>query len=131
MALGCNSWISMASESQLESHADNPMVPVLARVISRREETTDIVTLDVVADNWTGFSPGQFNMLSVFGVGEIPISMSGDPRDCSKITHTIRAVGAVSRVALPRWGPPRPSAREARRRQPLELSTTNSLGGIP
>ncbi|MCB1483451.1 MAG: FAD/NAD(P)-binding protein [Hyphomicrobiaceae bacterium] len=88
----------MASESQLESHADNPMVPVLARVISRREETTDIVTLDVVADNWTGFSPGQFNMLSVFGVGEIPISMSGDPRDCSKITHTIRAVGAVSRA---------------------------------
>ncbi len=41
------------------------------------------------------------------------------------------AVAAVSRVALPRWGPPRPSAREARRRQPLELSTTNSLGGIP
>ena len=25
------------------------------------------------------FAPGQFNMLTVFGVGEVPISLSGDP----------------------------------------------------
>ena len=35
-------------------------------------------------------------MLSVFGVGEVPISFSGDPADSGKIVHTIRAVGPVS-----------------------------------
>jgi NAD(P)H-flavin reductase len=36
-------------------------------------------------------------MLYVFGVGEVPISISGDPRDRSRLAHTVRAVGAVSR----------------------------------
>ena len=43
-----------------------------------------------------GFSPGQFNMLTVFGVGEVPISLSGDPAASSRLVHTIRAVGRVS-----------------------------------
>ncbi len=45
------------------------------------------------------FEPGQFNMLYVFGVGEAPISMSGDPAD-ETLVHTIRAVGAVTRAAV-------------------------------
>lgn len=76
----------------------DPMVPAIARVTARREETHDIVTFEMTADNWAGFAPGQFNMLSVFGVGEIPISVSGDPRGGTTIIHTIRAVGAVSRA---------------------------------
>jgi NAD(P)H-flavin reductase len=97
MQRGCNFWISMAIESQIRPGLDDPMVPVLARVTAWREESPDVVTLEAVADNWTGFAPGQFNMIGVIGIGEIPISMSGDPTDCAKITHTIRAVGAVSR----------------------------------
>ena len=41
---------------------------------------------------------GQFNMLYVFGVGEIPISISGDPAKRSPLVHTTRAVGTVSRA---------------------------------
>jgi NAD(P)H-flavin reductase len=42
------------------------------------------------------FGPGQFNMLYVFGVGEAPISLSGDPADTAALVHTIRAVGPVT-----------------------------------
>jgi sulfhydrogenase subunit beta (sulfur reductase) len=39
------------------------------------------------------FAPGQFNMLYAFGVGEVPISISGDP-GAGALVHTVRAVGA-------------------------------------
>lgn len=37
-------------------------------------------------------------MLYVFGVGEIPISISGDPANPSPLLRTIRATGTVSRA---------------------------------
>ena len=37
-------------------------------------------------------------MLYVFGVGEVPISMSGDPTQPQPLVHTVRAVGAVTRA---------------------------------
>lgn len=42
------------------------------------------------------FEPGQFTMLYVPGVGESPLSISGDPREEDRILHTIRKVGAVT-----------------------------------
>jgi NAD(P)H-flavin reductase len=46
------------------------------------------------------FSPGQFTMLTVFGIGEIPISISGDPGDTRTLTQTVRGVGAVSNALV-------------------------------
>ncbi|RME18297.1 MAG: Ni/Fe hydrogenase subunit gamma, partial [Alphaproteobacteria bacterium] len=74
----------------------DPMVPVLAKVLRRVPELPDTVTLEIEAPGWEGFAPGQFNMLSVFGVGEIPISISGAPASTGSIVHTIRDVGPVS-----------------------------------
>lgn len=37
-------------------------------------------------------------MLYVFGVGEVPISISGDPTQPYSLVHTIRAVGTVTRA---------------------------------
>ena len=37
-------------------------------------------------------------MLYVFGVGEVPISISGDPARPELLVHTIRAVGATTRA---------------------------------
>ena len=37
-------------------------------------------------------------MLYAFGVGEVPISISGDPAQPKLLVHTIRAVGAVTRA---------------------------------
>jgi NAD(P)H-flavin reductase len=74
------------------------MVPVLARVARRYQELDDIVTFELEVPGWQGFAPGQFNMLGVFGVGEVPISISGPVSDPERIVHTVRAVGPVSRT---------------------------------
>lgn len=75
------------------------MLPRLFRVTKRRRETRDTVTLDLESvEDSSGFvfSPGQFNMLYAFGVGEAAISISGDPAEAGRLTHTVRSVGAVT-----------------------------------
>ncbi len=79
----------------------DPMAPRIARVRRRRRDAPQVFTLDIEeqetgADGPMSFTPGQFNMLTVFGVGEVPISMSGDPAKAGPVIHTIRAVGPVS-----------------------------------
>lgn len=87
-----------------------PFDPVFLPVTRRARETADVTTLEFAADagsGWRGFAPGQFNMMYAFGVGEIPVSISGDPADPQRIVHTIRSVGAVSRaLANARRGEP-------------------------
>lgn len=69
------------------------------RVIANRQETADVVTLSLAPDEPFGYLPGQFNMLGVPGIGEVPISISGDATAASHmISHTIRAVGAATRA---------------------------------
>ena len=43
------------------------------------------------------FVPGQFNMLYLYGLGEVPISVSSDPRDDAFFEHTIRALGRITK----------------------------------
>jgi NAD(P)H-flavin reductase len=74
----------------------DPMLPAVARVLRRRREGADVFTLDIEPPGQAVFAPGQFNMLTAFGVGEIAISTSGDPGEPHRLVHTIRAVGAVS-----------------------------------
>jgi NAD(P)H-flavin reductase len=63
-----------------------------------RRELSDITTLELVAvaGEVPAFLPGQFNMLYAFGLGEVAISMSGDPAQPGGFVHTVRNVGAVS-----------------------------------
>jgi NAD(P)H-flavin reductase len=78
-----------------------PMVPQPYRIARVRQETSDTRTLDIEpldGSRCPRFIPGQFNMLYVFGVGEMAISISGDPAWRSTTTHTIRAVGNATRV---------------------------------
>ena len=42
------------------------------------------------------FLPGQFNMLTAFGIGEAAISVSGSPRSDGPLEHTVRDVGPVT-----------------------------------
>ncbi len=73
--------------------------PASYRVSQRRDETHDTVTLTLgpAGAPLESFHPGQFMMLYAFGIGEIPVSVSG-PAGPAGLTHTIRAVGAVSRA---------------------------------
>ncbi|WP_374101731.1 FAD/NAD(P)-binding protein [Mycobacterium sp. SM1] len=77
------------------------MTPVPYRVRSRVQENRDSATLclEPLENAVRVPQPGQFMMLYAFGVGEVAISISGDPTVADgTITHTIRAVGAVSRA---------------------------------
>jgi NAD(P)H-flavin reductase len=73
------------------------MSPVPCRIIGVERELHDTYTLEIEAPSkdW-GFRPGQYTMMYAFGIGEVPISISGDPADSTKIVQTIRAVGAVT-----------------------------------
>ena len=64
-----------------------------------RKETHDTFTLELSSSKGNQpflFKPGQFNMLYMYGVGEVPISISGDPLEPGKIVHTVRAYGSVT-----------------------------------
>jgi NAD(P)H-flavin reductase len=74
------------------------MVPRPYRVRSRALESHDTVTLalDPVDTDRVAYLPGQFNMLYAFGVGEVPISISGYHGSGQPLLHTVRAAGAAS-----------------------------------
>ena len=75
----------------------NPMAPHFGVVRSMVDELADTFTITVEAPgDGFHFEPGQFTMLYAFGVGEVPISISGDPADHSSLVQTIRVVGAVT-----------------------------------
>ncbi|MCS6816464.1 MAG: FAD/NAD(P)-binding protein, partial [Blastocatellia bacterium] len=79
----------------------NPMEPRPYRIRRVHRETADTFTLELTPVNGTAafsFAPGQFNMLYVFGVGEIPISISGDPAKLETLVHTTRVVGTVTKA---------------------------------
>ena len=78
--------------------APDPMLTTPCPVRRAIEETHDTFTLELAAPPGQGFRPGQFNMLYLFGVGEVPISVSGDPVRAGVLTHTTREVGAVTRA---------------------------------
>lgn len=66
------------------------------RVTTVRRETADVVTLGLESGAGFAFQPGQFNMLSLPGIGEAPISISSDPAAGTTVLHTIRDVGPVT-----------------------------------
>jgi anaerobic sulfite reductase subunit B len=70
--------------------------PAPFRVTTRRREARDTWTLGLepVAGEGLHLRPGQFTMVYAFGIGEVPISFSGDPR--GPLVHTVRAVGPVT-----------------------------------
>ena len=76
----------------------DPMLPRLFRVERTRRDTRDTFTLELAPTDGVPlrFSPGQFTMLHAFGVGEVPISISGDPAGDGPLEHTIRNVGSVT-----------------------------------
>jgi NAD(P)H-flavin reductase len=76
-----------------------PMVARPWRLLRKQQDTYDTFTIEITP-GYSGavsrFLPGQFNMLYVLGVGEVPISISGDPSTTTSIVHTIRTVGNVT-----------------------------------
>lgn len=83
--------------------AVDPYLPHIAEIRARRQESSTIFTIDTSfieksQQQSFSFHPGQFNMLYLYGVGEVAISISSDPKQRSYLSHTIRAVGRVTKA---------------------------------
>ncbi len=83
----------------------DPMLPQPCSVRQVVKETPDTFTLTLEAPSGAGrnrFQPGQFSMLWVFGVGELPISISGDPAERDRLVYTVRSVGQATQTLVSR-----------------------------
>ena len=80
----------------------NPYEPDEAIILERIQEAPNLFTLrlkftDQKIQDAYEFEPGQFNMIYLYGVGEVAISIVSDPEDSHIIDHTIRVVGRVTK----------------------------------
>jgi len=76
-------------------------MPYEAEIIKRTQECSNVFTVhlrftDPSVQAAYRFSPGQFNMVYLYGVGEVPISIVSDPQEEFLLGHSIRAVGRVT-----------------------------------
>jgi NAD(P)H-flavin reductase len=90
----------MATATTAEHPGVGAMTPRPFRVSGREQETADTWTLalEPVWGEEPAIGPGQFVMVYAFGIGEVPISVSGPPDRPGPVILTVRAVGAVSRA---------------------------------
>ena len=82
-------------------NSTNPWLTHSARIDRVIAETPGVATYDLVLDDREfakrySFAAGQFNMLYLPGIGEVAISVSGNPADRSRIPQTIREAGRVT-----------------------------------
>jgi sulfhydrogenase subunit gamma (sulfur reductase) len=73
-------------------------IPREAVITERIQDSHDTFTmrLSISGEDRFSFEPGQFNMLYLYGVGEVPISIVPDPGKDNSFDHTIRVVGRVT-----------------------------------
>jgi NAD(P)H-flavin reductase len=95
---------TMASLQAIPVSID-PMLPQSYAVKRVEKETPDTFSLLVNPhghSSGSAFLPGQFSMVSVFGVGELPISISGDPSQQKNLVYTVRSVGKATHALVSR-----------------------------
>ncbi|MEM1731551.1 MAG: FAD/NAD(P)-binding protein [Ignisphaera sp.] len=74
-----------------------------AIVVNEIEEAPNVKTLAMKFSGDYNASPGQFNMIYVYGLGEVPISLANLPKSIGRSTvveHTIRSVGAITKAVV-------------------------------
>jgi NAD(P)H-flavin reductase len=81
----------------------NPYLIHPATIVEKIREAEDINTyrvrlVDESVRRRFRFKAGQFNMVYLFGVGEVAISIVSDPDEPELLGHTIRAVGRVTKA---------------------------------
>ena len=83
--------------------AANPYLIQPATIVEKIREAEDIDTyrlrfVDEQVRRSYRFAAGQFNMVYLFGVGEVAISIVSDPDEPESLDHTIRVVGRVTKA---------------------------------
>jgi len=83
----------------------DPLLPQSYVVKRAERETPDTFSLVLHPQghaDGNAFLPGQFSMVSVYGVGELPISISGDPVQQKNLVYTVRSVGKATHALVSR-----------------------------
>jgi len=81
----------------------NPYLIHSATIVGKIQEAEDIDTyrlrfVDDQVRRTYRFAAGQFNMVYLFGVGEVAISIVSDPNEPDFLDHTIRVAGRVTKA---------------------------------
>ncbi|EKD71091.1 MAG: hypothetical protein ACD_46C00274G0001 [uncultured bacterium] len=81
----------------------DPYLPLEAEIVDRTQESSTIFTIHIrfveceCRERFL-FLPGQFNMLYLYGVGEVAISIVSDPEEKKILKHSMRAIGRVTKA---------------------------------
>ena len=83
---------------QIQTGADIDYVPKLGTIIKREVMTPNETFFEIKLDDGSdlGHKPGQFAEISVFGVGEAPISISSAPTKKGSFELCVRKLGSVT-----------------------------------
>jgi len=93
----------MSSSQACGNSENNPYLIHPATIVEKVQESDTIHTYRLRIDDEDTrrryrFLAGQFNMMYLFGVGEVAISIVSDPDAPELLDHTVRAVGRVTRA---------------------------------
>jgi len=77
--------------------AESPYVPKMARIVAAEQmtETERFFRLEMEG-NPLAYEPGQFVAVTVFGIGEAPISICSSPTQGDAFELTVRSIGLVT-----------------------------------
>ena len=82
----------------MSSEFENPYLPAFAKVMEVRSENsvTKTFTMSMLNGEALRFRPGQFDIVSYFGVGESAFSICSNPEERNVFENTVRRVGRVT-----------------------------------
>ncbi len=86
----------MERTAEIKKGPDNIYMPVPCGIRSVSLETADVKCFTLVPDRKIVFNPGEFFMVSVWGSGEIPLSLASLSHESGEIQFCLRSVGRVS-----------------------------------
>jgi sulfhydrogenase subunit gamma (sulfur reductase) len=101
MTLQSQGFRLIRTETRTTMTSDNPYAPAEARVMRVQELAPELRLLDLrfadpeLAGAFT-YTPGQFVLLSVLGVGEAPFSLPSSPTRVGTFQLAVRRAGAVT-----------------------------------
>lgn len=87
-----------APEVKIETEGNIDYVPRLATIVKKVPMTTNEILLEIKLDDGSelGHKSGQFVEISVFGIGEAPISLSSSPTKKGTFELCVRKLGNVT-----------------------------------
>jgi len=75
------------------------LIPIKTAIVDIKNETQNVRTYYIKLPNSVEIpKPGQFNMIYIHGVGEVPISVSDIDYEARVVAHTVRFVGSVTKA---------------------------------